>query len=76
HHGKTHAHSAPPHTVDPAVIAALLGTDCDKGLPSSVAIQRLAADGKNALETESGSSIFGILLRQVSNSLTLVLLIA
>ncbi|KAK9465909.1 putative calcium transporting ATPase, partial [Lipomyces arxii] len=76
HHHHCHNASAPPHTVSPAVIAAMLQTDMESGLSESTAASRLLTDGKNVLESEGGVSLFGILLRQVSNSLTLVLVLA
>ncbi|KAK9390772.1 hypothetical protein V1515DRAFT_591509 [Lipomyces mesembrius] len=76
HHASHHASSAPPHTVQPEVLACLFQSDLEKGLTASAATTRLETDGKNILENDDGVSVLSILLRQVSNSLTLVLILA
>jgi Na+-exporting ATPase len=45
------------------------------GLQSEEAAERLSKDGPNAVEGTEGLSLWKILLRQISNSLTLVLII-
>ena len=60
------------HTVDVAVVAAALDVKLSHGLASDDARARLARDGPNKLSADDGITWFGVLLRQVSNSLTLV----
>ncbi|KAK9481165.1 hypothetical protein V1514DRAFT_345528 [Lipomyces japonicus] len=80
--GKEHKHhhhdalNAPAHVQQPGAIAATLKSDLDVGLAVKDATARLDADGKNVLESDSGTSMLSILIRQVSNSLTLVLVVA
>ncbi|EGY21411.1 hypothetical protein VD0004_g4047 [Verticillium dahliae] len=50
-------------------------TDLENGLSKSEAAARLERDGPNALEGAKGLSVWEILMRQISNSLTLVLVI-
>ncbi|KAK9330238.1 hypothetical protein V1520DRAFT_340982 [Lipomyces starkeyi] len=76
YHHLHHASSAPPHTVQPEVLACLFQSDLEKGLTASAATIRLETDGKNILENDGGVSVLSILVRQVSNSLTLVLILA
>ncbi|KAK7207128.1 sodium transport ATPase [Myxozyma melibiosi] len=76
HHHHGHALSAPPHTVAPAALAAQLDSSFELGLTEDAASARLASNGRNVLESAAGVSIWQIFFRQVSNSLTLVLLIA
>ncbi|KAJ5167793.1 ATPase P-type K/Mg/Cd/Cu/Zn/Na/Ca/Na/H-transporter [Penicillium canariense] len=63
------------HLLEPSDIAGLLQTDLHNGLSSVEADERLKKDGPNAVREIKGISVWGILLRQVSNSLTIVLLI-
>ncbi|KAJ5137387.1 ATPase P-type K/Mg/Cd/Cu/Zn/Na/Ca/Na/H-transporter [Penicillium atrosanguineum] len=67
------------HLVEPPDFAALLQTDLhlpsSNGISDSQAGLRLKRDGPNAVREIKGVSVWGILLRQVSNSLTIVLLI-
>lgn len=42
------------------------------GLSTSEALLRLERDGPNAVQEVTGISVWGILLRQISNSLTIV----
>lgn len=63
------------HTLEVAHLATQLGVDIDHGLGNNEAAVRLAKDGPNKIEDTERISVFQILLRQVSNSLTLVLLI-
>ncbi|KAE8164753.1 hypothetical protein BDV40DRAFT_298074 [Aspergillus tamarii] len=64
-----------PHTVEPEQLAVLLDVDARHGLSSTDSAARLQRDGPNRVREMEGLSIWKILLRQVSNSLTLVLLI-
>ncbi|KAI1905615.1 hypothetical protein LOZ12_006818 [Ophidiomyces ophidiicola] len=61
------------HTFQPADIARILGVDLHNGLPPAEAASRLERDGPNKVKSAEGISMWKILLRQVSNSLTLVL---
>ncbi|KAE8146938.1 hypothetical protein BDV25DRAFT_43570 [Aspergillus avenaceus] len=63
------------HTIDPTRLAALLDVDIRHGLSSPESAARLQRDGPNRVREMEGLSVWKILLRQVSNSLTLVLLI-
>jgi Na+-exporting ATPase len=63
------------HLVEPLDIAALLQTDLQNGISDTEAGLRLKRDGPNVVREIKGVSVWGILLRQVSNSLTIVLLI-
>ncbi|KAI1076889.1 potassium/sodium eff [Whalleya microplaca] len=64
-----------PHTVSVANLEQLLKTDVNNGLTSSEAAHRLEHDGPNKVEGAKGLSVWKILLRQVSNSLTMVLVL-
>ncbi|KAJ5892104.1 ATPase P-type K/Mg/Cd/Cu/Zn/Na/Ca/Na/H-transporter [Penicillium subrubescens] len=63
------------HLLEPARIAELLKTDLNNGLSNAEANERLQKDGPNSVREAKSISVWGILLRQVSNSLTIVLLI-
>ncbi|KAE8353222.1 hypothetical protein BDV28DRAFT_111964 [Aspergillus coremiiformis] len=63
------------HTIDPKQLAVHLDVDVHHGLSSADSATRLQRDGPNRVREMEGLSIWKILLRQVSNSLTLVLLI-
>ncbi|KAI0601170.1 potassium/sodium efflux P-type ATPase [Biscogniauxia sp. FL1348] len=63
-----------PHTTPIESLESLLATNRSNGLDSSEAARRLEADGPNKVEGAKGLSVWKILLRQVSNSLTLVLI--
>ncbi|KAI1637773.1 potassium/sodium efflux P-type ATPase [Biscogniauxia mediterranea] len=63
-----------PHTIPIESLESLLATNRSNGLDSSEATRRLEADGPNKVEGAKGLSVWKILLRQVSNSLTLVLI--
>ncbi|EDP53796.1 hypothetical protein KXX16_005569 [Aspergillus fumigatus] len=67
------AHCA--HTLPPERLASLLQVDIQNGLSSAEAATRLERDGPNRVQEIEGVSTWKILLRQVSNSLTMVLLI-
>ncbi|CAG8026529.1 unnamed protein product [Penicillium salamii] len=63
------------HLTEPIELASILQTDLRNGLPGTEAATRLQRDGPNTVREMESVSVWGILLRQVSNSLTLVLLI-
>lgn len=60
------------HYFAPTEVASYLGVDLKNGLATKVAEERLARDGPNKLEGDEGIGIWRVLVRQVSNSLTLV----
>ncbi|KAI0503132.1 hypothetical protein F5B22DRAFT_564665 [Xylaria bambusicola] len=64
-----------PHTLSVDLLACLLGTDASNGLSHSEAARRLDEHGPNRVEAAKGLSVWKILLRQVSNSLTVVLIL-
>ncbi|KAH7040948.1 uncharacterized protein B0I36DRAFT_281587 [Microdochium trichocladiopsis] len=68
-------HRSTPHTRSPAELEALLKTSIQHGLTSSDAARRLEDDGPNKVEGAKGLSLWTILVRQVSNALTMVLFI-
>ncbi|GAB1318305.1 P-type Na(+) transporter [Madurella fahalii] len=63
------------HTLTVPDVCALLETDLENGIDISEATRRLQHHGPNKVEGAKGLSVWTILLRQVSNSLTLVLVI-
>ncbi|KFY75993.1 hypothetical protein V499_04145 [Pseudogymnoascus sp. VKM F-103] len=64
------------HAIDVDAIASKLQVDLQHGLEGKEAAARLERDGPNKLASAGGISAWKILLRQVSNSLTIVLLLA
>ncbi|KAL2263366.1 hypothetical protein VTK26DRAFT_7087 [Humicola hyalothermophila] len=56
-------------------VCAFLETDADHGIDAHEAARRLERHGPNKVEGAKGLSVWTILLRQVSNSLTIVLVI-
>ncbi|PSN75348.1 hypothetical protein BS50DRAFT_38461 [Corynespora cassiicola Philippines] len=60
-----------PHTLTPAQVAQELGVDIHHGLSVAEAASRLQLYGPNKVKGAEGLSLWEILLRQVSNSLTL-----
>lgn len=64
-----------PHTLAVESLEQLLETDVRNGLSSGEAARRLERDGPNKVEGAQGLSVWKILLRQVSNSLTMVLIL-
>lgn len=64
--------AAAPHAATPEAISSLLKVDLRAGLTSQEAKERLARDGLNVLTSDKGVTWWSVLLRQVSNSLTLV----
>lgn len=65
----------PPHTVQLRDLETVYRTSFGNGLSNADAAERLAQDGPNSVKGAKGLSLWEILLRQVSNSLTLVLFI-
>ncbi|OAX84844.1 potassium/sodium efflux P-type ATPase, fungal-type [Emergomyces africanus] len=63
------------YTYSASEICHALGVDLQHGLSSTEAASRLERDGLNKVKGAEGVSLWKILLRQVSNSLTLVLVI-
>ncbi|KAK7934544.1 ATPase Na K transporting alpha [Apiospora marii] len=66
---------AHPHTLPLAELEPAFGTSFGHGLTGAEAARRLGQDGPNAVKGAKGLSVWEILLRQVSNSLTVVLFI-
>ncbi|EKD17951.1 uncharacterized protein L3040_004491 [Drepanopeziza brunnea f. sp. 'multigermtubi'] len=64
------------HAVDGTLVASFLGVDPRQGLSSSEATARLERGDANKIDGSGKVSIVEVLLRQVSNSLTIVLLVA
>lgn len=58
--------------VYPNIVRLLINIRLRNGLSSTEAASRLERDGPNTVREMEGVSVWGILLRQVSNSLTLV----
>jgi Na+-exporting ATPase len=63
------------HILPVPAVCALLNSDLENGLAPAEAARRVQQHGPNKVEGAKGLSLWTILLRQVSNSLTLVLLI-
>ncbi|KAL5336585.1 hypothetical protein BJX70DRAFT_372346 [Aspergillus crustosus] len=63
------------HTIDPSSLSAILNVDFQHGLSNAEAAFRLERDGPNSVREMEGLSVWKIFLRQVSNSLTLILVI-
>ncbi|CCC09571.1 putative Na or K P-type ATPase [Sordaria macrospora k-hell] len=63
------------HTLSVPDVSALLNTNPENGIDSNEAARRLQHHGPNKVEGAKGLSLWTILMRQVSNSLTLVLVI-
>jgi len=79
-HAAVAAASAPvaltdAHTVPVDQLARLLESQTKDGLDPAEAARRLARDGPNKVEGAEGVSVWKIFLRQISNSLTIVLVI-
>lgn len=64
-----------PHTLSPKDVAEQLGVDIQHGLSHIEAQSRLQLHGPNKVKGAEGLSMWKILLRQISNSLTFVLII-
>lgn len=65
-----------PHRFHADPVVRALGSDQLKGLSASEASSRLQTYGHNQLESSDGISIVGILINQVANAMTLVLILA
>ncbi|ELU43434.1 calcium-transporting ATPase 3 [Rhizoctonia solani AG-1 IA] len=61
------------HVLTPAAVARHLSTDTELGLTGQVVAERIAQYGKNQLKEPEGVSVLKVLLAQVANALTLVL---
>ncbi|KAG8687900.1 hypothetical protein FRC11_006407 [Ceratobasidium sp. 423] len=61
------------HVLTPAAVARHLATDTELGLTNQAVTERVAQYGKNQLKEPQGVSILKVLLAQVANALTLVL---
>jgi hypothetical protein len=73
---QTQQQTTPPaHTVPISELGSLLNTNLEDGLSKDEAASRLERDGPNKIEGAKGVSLWEIFLRQISNSLTIVLLI-
>ncbi|CAZ84660.1 unnamed protein product [Tuber melanosporum] len=70
------ADKAAPHAATPCALASLYSVDMSSGLTAKEAAERLSRDGPNKLTDTGGITWWSVLVRQVSNSLTLVLVIA
>jgi Na+-exporting ATPase len=68
-------HALEPHTASVAQLEAHLKSSAKHGLSSGEAARRLEQDGPNKVEGAKGLSLWKILVRQVSNALTVVLFI-
>ncbi|KAI0103050.1 hypothetical protein GGR51DRAFT_562031 [Nemania sp. FL0031] len=64
-----------PHTLPVSQLEHLLDTNAGHGLSHTEAARRLDEDGPNRVKAAKGLSAWKILLRQVSNSLTVVLIL-
>jgi len=60
------------HWFTPREVSTYLGANLEDGLSTQDAQRRLALDGPNKLESDEGVGVWRVLVRQVSNSLTLV----
>ena len=63
------------HITSAQELARGLETDVENGLDATEAARRLERDGPNKVEGAKGLSVWKIFMRQISNSLTIVLLI-
>lgn len=77
HEKPEHDHDVvlPVHCISVGILRQTWQTDLDNGLSKDEANARLERDGPNRLEGAKGLSIWEIVMRQISNSLTLVLVI-
>ncbi|KAH8681690.1 sodium transport ATPase [Xylariales sp. PMI_506] len=64
-----------PHTIQLELLERAFQTSFNHGLSNTEAALRLEQDGPNAVEGAKGLSMWKTLLRQISNSLTMVLFI-
>jgi len=65
-------HGVDPHFFAATEVAKYLRVNPEDGLTSQESQERLARDGPNKLEGDEGVGMWRVLVRQVSNSLTLV----
>ena len=63
------------HTLSAVEVTRLLRTHIHHGLDTAEAAHRLEQNGPNKVEGAKGLSVWKIFMRQISNSLTVVLLI-
>ncbi|KAI1154305.1 potassium/sodium efflux P-type ATPase [Nemania diffusa] len=68
--------SRPAHALAYAQVIQELNSNADNGLSSSVAQQRLEEFGRNVLGEAQGVSPFKIIIAQIANAMTLVLILA
>jgi hypothetical protein len=68
--------SLPAHTLRWDLVVSELQTDTEDGLTTAEATRRLEQHGRNALGDGGGVSRIKILIRQVANAMTLVLILA
>ncbi|KAF2496758.1 putative potassium/sodium P-type ATPase [Lophium mytilinum] len=73
HYAWANKHAKVSHTLDPETVAELLDAHLRQGLTEAEAESRLHRHGPNLLTEAKGVPVWEILLRQVSNSLTVVL---
>lgn len=71
----THGSNCVPHTLPVHQLENILETSASDGLSHEEAARRLAEYGPNKVKAAKGLSVWKILLRQVSNSLTVVLIL-
>ncbi|KKA30871.1 hypothetical protein TD95_000720 [Thielaviopsis punctulata] len=64
-----------PHAQDALSVCKSLNTDPDNGLSAAKAAARLERCGLNRMQLSKGTSRFQIFMRQISNSLTVVLVL-
>lgn len=68
----TLADEVAPHAATPSALASLYSVDMSSGLTTKAAAERLSRDGPNKLTDTGGITWWSVLVRQISNSLTLV----
>ncbi|KAK5676447.1 hypothetical protein LTS10_010747 [Elasticomyces elasticus] len=67
---------SPAHTLSVDAVALKLNSNVSTGLSNEEADRRLSDNGRNQLEVSGGTTWWRILVRQVANSLTVVLALA
>ncbi|RYP33241.1 hypothetical protein DL767_004853 [Monosporascus sp. MG133] len=73
--GGPHQNPVEPHTLSVSQLESVFKTNAQHGLSGDEAARRLEQDGPNKVEGAKGLSLWKILVRQVSNALTMVLFI-
>lgn len=63
-----------PHTLSVSGVARSLATHVEHGLSSQEAAARLGRDGPNSIKAAKGTTIWEILIAQIANALTVVLI--